>query len=68
MTRYDVVRRTVAVGIMALGATAVFVRLFGFGPVLVRLYPVIVLCCVGYALGTAGGRRVAEAARRGRRW
>ena len=60
MTRYDVVRRTVAVGIMALGATAVFVRLFGFGPVLVRLYPVIVLCCVGYALGTAGGRRVAR--------
>lgn len=58
MTRLDVVRRTVAVGIMCLGATAVFIRLFGFSPVFVRLYPVIVLCCVGYALGTAGGQRV----------
>lgn len=60
MTRLDVVRRTVAVGIMCLGATAVFIRLFGFEPVLLRLYPVIFLCCVGYALGTAGGQRVAR--------
>ncbi|HPQ85630.1 MAG TPA: transglutaminase-like domain-containing protein [Actinomycetota bacterium] len=58
MTRLDVVRRTVAVGIMSLGATAVFIRLFGYTPVVVRLFPVIVLCCVGYALGTAGGQRV----------
>lgn len=60
MTRLDVVRRTVAVGIMCLAATGVFIRLFGFGPVLLRLYPVIILCCVGYALGTAGGQRVAR--------
>lgn len=60
MTRLDVVRRTVAVGIMCLGATAVFIRLFGLSPVLLRLYPVIFLCCVGYALGTAGGQRVAR--------
>jgi hypothetical protein len=58
MTRVDVVRRTVAVGIMCLGATAVFIRLFGVTPVLGRLYPVVILCCIGYALGTAGGRRV----------
>jgi hypothetical protein len=58
MTRMDVVRRTVAVGIMCLGATAVFIRLFGYLPVFSRLYPVIILCCVGYALGTAGGQRV----------
>ncbi len=58
MTRLDVVRRTVAVGIMCLGATAVFIRLFGYMPVLTRLFPVIILCCVGYALGTAGGQRV----------
>ncbi len=58
MTRMDVVRRTVAVGLMCLGATAVFIRLFGYLPVFSRLYPVIILCCVGYALGTAGGQRV----------
>lgn len=60
MTRIDVVRRTVAVAIMCLGATAVFIRLFGYAPVFARLFPVIVLCCVGYALGTAGGQRVAR--------
>ena len=32
--------------------------LFGYLPVFSRLYPVIILCCVGYALGTAGGQRV----------
>jgi transglutaminase-like putative cysteine protease len=60
MTRLDVVRRTIAVGIMCLGATAVFIRLFGYGPVFARLFPVIILCCIGYALGTAGGQRVAR--------
>ncbi|MEZ5186085.1 MAG: transglutaminase domain-containing protein [Candidatus Nanopelagicales bacterium] len=60
MTRADVVRRTVAVGIMCMGASAVFIRLFGYTPVFVRLFPVILLCCVGYALGTAGGQRVAR--------
>ena len=58
MTRVDVVRRTIAVGLMCLTASAVFFRLFGVVPVLVRIWPVIVMCCVGYALGTAGGKRV----------
>lgn len=58
MTRVDVVRRTIAVGLMCLTASAVFIRLFGVMPVLVRIWPVIILCCVGYALGTAGGQRV----------
>jgi hypothetical protein len=60
MTRIDVVRRTVAVGLMCLGATTVFIRLFGYLPVATRLFPVIILCCIGYALGTAGGQRVAR--------
>lgn len=58
MTRLDVVRRTIAVGLMCLTASAVFFRLFGAVPVLIRIWPVIILCCVGYALGTAGGKRV----------
>lgn len=58
MTRVDVVRRTTAVGLMCLTASAVFIRLFGVVPVLARIWPVIILCCVGYALGTAGGQRV----------
>jgi transglutaminase-like putative cysteine protease len=58
MTRADVVRRTTAVGLMCLAAAAVFIRLFGVMPVLLRIWPVIILCCVGYALGTAGGKHV----------
>ncbi len=58
MTRVDVVRRTVAVGLMCLTASAVFFRLFGVVPVVLRIWPVIIMCCVGYALGTAGGKRV----------
>lgn len=58
MTRVDVVRRTIAVALMSLTATAIFFRLFGVTPVLLRMWPVIIMCCVGYALGTAGGRRV----------
>lgn len=58
MTRVDVVRRTSAVGLMCLAGSAIFVRLFGVLPVLTRIWPVIVLCCVGYAVGTAGGQRV----------
>lgn len=58
MTRVDVVRRTAAVALMCLTGSAVFIRLFGVVPVLARIWPVIVLCCVGYALGTAGGQRV----------
>jgi len=58
MTRVEVVRRTVAVALMSLGASAIFMRLFGILPVLGRIWPVIIMCCVGYALGTAGGQRV----------
>ncbi|MEI2641341.1 MAG: hypothetical protein V9G10_03160 [Candidatus Nanopelagicales bacterium] len=58
MTRVDVVRRTAAVALMCLVGSAVFVRLFGVMPVLTRIWPVIILCCVGYAVGTAGGQRV----------
>lgn len=58
MTRIDVVRRTAAVALMCLVGSAIFVRLFGVVPVLTRIWPVIILCCVGYAVGTAGGQRV----------
>jgi transglutaminase-like putative cysteine protease len=58
MTRIDVVRRTVAVGLMCLSASAIFFRLFGVVPVVLRIWPVIIMCCVGYALGTAGGKRI----------
>lgn len=58
MTRADVVRRVTAVGLVSLAAAAVYIRLFGFAPVVLRLFPAVVLCCVGYAIGTAGGRRV----------
>ncbi len=58
MTRIDVVRRTAAVALMCLVGSAIFVRLFGVLPVLTRIWPVIILCCVGYAVGTAGGQRV----------
>ena len=51
MTRIDVVRRTAAVALMCLVGSAIFVRLFGVVPVLTRIWPVIILCCVGYAVG-----------------
>lgn len=58
MTRTDVVRRTAAVALMCLAASAIFFRLFGVVPVVGRIWPVVVVCCVGYAVGTAGGQRV----------
>ena len=58
MTRADVVRRIAAVALMSLAATAVYIRLFGMTPVLFRLMPAVLLCCIGYAMGTAGGQRV----------
>lgn len=58
MTRADVARRIVAVVLMSLAATAVYVRLFGLVPVTVRLVPAVLVCCLGYLAGTAGGRRV----------
>lgn len=60
MTRIDVVRRATAVAIACTAAALVFIRLFGPAPVLGRMLPVIILCCVGYAAGTAGGRAVAR--------
>lgn len=58
MTRSDVVRRTLAVALLSLAAASVYIRLFGAAPVLGRLFPAVVLCCVGYVIGTAGGQRI----------
>lgn len=60
MTKRDIVIRTIAATIISLGAVSAWWRLLGAGPTLGRIVPSILIVAAAFAIGTAGGRRVAR--------
>jgi len=62
MTKADIWRRSFAAGLVCLAAASAWWRLLGPVPTLARILPAIVLVAAAFALGTAGGQRVARGA------
>jgi hypothetical protein len=62
MTKADIWRRTFAAGLVCLAAASAWWRLLGPVPIGVRILPAIVLVAAAFAVGTAGGQRVARGA------
>ncbi len=62
MTKADIWRRTLAAGLVCLAAASAWWRLLGPLPTLTRILPAIILVALAFAVGTAGGRRVARGA------
>jgi transglutaminase-like putative cysteine protease len=62
MTKADIWRRTCAAGLVCLAAASAWWRLLGPVPTLARILPAIILVAVAFAVGTAGGQRIARGA------
>ncbi|NQU37076.1 MAG: transglutaminase domain-containing protein [Actinobacteria bacterium] len=62
MTKADIWRRSFAAGLVCLAAASAWWRLLGPVPTVARILPAIILVSAAFAVGTAGGQRIARGA------
>ncbi len=62
MTKADIWRRSFAAMLVCVAAASAWWRLLGPIPTLTRIIPAIIVVAAAFAIGTAGGRRIARGA------